>query len=127
MVHCGGRRSVVQQPLIRAGAATAACRAGATAEGDPGVGGGVLMGVGGAFTPGLLLVVVAPSIECLRTVTQPGASVAGPFVAGGLLGYHGRAVDVVILEVGRPDLVNVVDGKWLLLLLQVIIGPPALH
>lgn len=103
VVHSGGRHSVVQQPLIGAGAATAAGRTRTAAKGDPGVGGGILMGVGGAFAPGLLLVVVvvvAPSIECLLAVVQPGASLAGPFVAGGLLGHNQRAVDVVVLQVG---------------------------
>lgn len=79
-----------QQPLIGAGAATAAGGAGTAIEGDPGVGGRVLRGVGGAIAPGLLLllVVVAPSVKCLLAVAQPGASLAGSFVAGGLLGHH---------------------------------------
>lgn len=74
---------MVQQPLIRRGAAAAADRAGPPAEGNPRVGGGVLVRMG--FTPALLvvlvlvimmMVVVRPQ-EGLLVLTKPGDSSVG--------------------------------------------------
>lgn len=104
-VRCGGGGSVVQQPLVRRGAAAAADRAGSTVEGNPRVGSGVLLRVG--LTPPLLkvlmlvivvVVVIGPQ-KALLALAQPGDSSAGRLLAGGLLGHDGGAVDVVVLHV----------------------------
>lgn len=100
VVHCGGGGSVVQQPLIRRGAAAAADGARSAVEGNPRVGGGVLLRVG--LTPALLkvllLVIVVRPLKALRTLAQPGDSSAGRLLARGLLGYDGRTVDVVVFH-----------------------------
>lgn len=105
VVHCWHGRSVVQQPLIRRRAAAAAYGAGSPAEGNPRVGGGVLVSVG--LTPALLLglmlmivvVVVVCSEEHLLILTQPGDPSVRRLLAQRLLGDNGRAVDVIVLHV----------------------------
>lgn len=95
---------MVQQPLIRRGAAAAADRAGSPAEGNPRVGGGVLVRVG--LTPPLLVVLVLMIVmmvmvrpqEGLLILTQPGDPPVGSLLAWGLLGDDGRAVDVIVLH-----------------------------
>lgn len=71
---------MVQQPLIRRGAAAAADRAGPPAEGNPRVGGGVLvrMGLAPALLVVLVLVIVMMVVirpqEGLLVLTKPGDS-----------------------------------------------------
>lgn len=104
VVHRWGGRSVVQQPLIRRCAAAAADRAGPPTEGNPRVGGGVLVRVG--LAPALLvvlvlvivmMVVVCPQ-EGLLILTKPGDSSVRSLLAWGLLGDDSRAVNVVVLH-----------------------------
>lgn len=120
VVHRWGGRSVVQQPLIRRCAAAAADRAGPPAEGDPRVGGCVLVRVG--LAPALLvvlvlvivmMVVVSPQ-EGLLILTEPGDSSVCILLAWGLLGDDGGAVDVVVLHMRGLYLVNGVDGEGVL-------------
>lgn len=116
---------MVQQPLIRRGAAAAADGAGPPTEGNPRVGCGVLVGVG--LAPALLVVlvlmivmmVVVCSQEGLLILTKPGDSSVHRLLAWGLLGDDGRAVDVVVLHMRGLYLVDGVDGKWML---QAAIG-----
>lgn len=120
VVHRWGGRSVVQQPLIRRGAAAAADRAGPPAEGNPRVGGGVLVRVG--LAPALLvvlvlvivmMVVVCPQ-EGLLILAKPGDSSVHRLLARGLLGDDGGAVDVVVLHMRGLYLVDGVDGERVL-------------
>lgn len=95
---------MVQQPLIRRGAAAAADRTGPPTEGNPRVSGGVLLRVG--LAPALLVVlmlvivmmVVVRSQEGLLILTKPGDSSVHRLLARGLLGYDGGAVNVVIFH-----------------------------
>ena len=97
--------SVVQQPLIRRGTAAAADGAGSSTEGNPRVGGGVLVKVG--LTPAMLvrlmLVIVMVVVVCpeegLLTLAEPSYSSVCRLLAGGLLRNNRWAVDVVILHV----------------------------
>lgn len=120
VVHRWGGRSVVQQPLIRRGAAAAADGAGPSTEGNPRVGGGVLVRVGlaPALLVGLVLVIVMMVVVCpkegLVILTEPGDSSVRRLLARGLLRDNGGAVDVVVLHVRRLDLVNGVDGERVL-------------
>lgn len=111
---------MVQQPLIGRGAAAAADRAGPPAEGNPRVGGGVLVRVG--LAPALLvvlvlvivmMVVVCPQ-EGLLILTKPGDSSVCRLLARGLLGDDGGAVDVIVLHMRGLYLVNGVDGERVL-------------
>lgn len=130
VVHGGGGRGVVQQPLIGRGAAAAADGAGSAAEGNPRVGSGVLVGMGlaPALLVGLVLVVVVVVVvgpqEGLLVLTQPRDPSVGRLVAGGLLGDYGGAVDVVVLHMRRLDLVDGVDGERVL---QTAVGHPAVQ
>lgn len=125
VVHCWGRRSVVQEPLIRRGAAAAADRAGPPTEGNPWVGGGVLLRMG--FAPALLVVlvlvivmmVVVCSQEGLLILTEPGNSSAYSLLAWRLLGDNCGTVDVVVLHVRGFYLVDRVDSEGVL---QAAIG-----
>lgn len=120
MVHCWGRCSMVQQSLIRRGAAAAADRAGPPTEGNPWVGGGVLLRVG--LAPALLVVlvlvivmmVVVRSKERLLILTKPGDSSICRLLARRLLGDYRWAVDVVVLHMRRLNLVDGVDGEGML-------------
>lgn len=120
VVHCWGGCSMVQQSLIRGCAAAAADRAGPPTEGNPWVGGGLLVGVG--LAPALLvvlvlvivmMVVVCPQ-EGLLILTKPGDSSVRSLLAWGLLRDNGGAVDVVILHMRRLYLVDGVDGERVL-------------
>lgn len=111
---------MVQQPLIGRGAAAAADRAGPAAEGNPRVGGGVLVGVG--LAPALLvvlvlvivmMVVVCPE-EGLLILTKPGDSSVHRLLARGLLGDDGGTVDVIVLHMRGLYLVYGVDGERVL-------------
>lgn len=122
VVHRRGGGGVVQQPLIRRGAAAAADRAGPPTEGNPRVGGAVLVGVGLGLAPALLvvlvlvimmMVVVCPQ-EGLLILTEPIDSPVHGLLAGGLLGHDGGAVDVVVLHMRGLYLVDGVDGKRVL-------------
>lgn len=117
VVHRWGRRSVVQQPLIRRGAAAAADGAGPPTEGNPRVGGGILVRVG--LTPALLVlmivmvVVVCPK-KSILILTKPGDSTVHRLLAWWLLGDNSRAVDVVVFHMRGLYLVDGVDGERVL-------------
>lgn len=116
---------MVQQPLIRRGAAAAADRAGPPAEGNPRVGGGVLvrMGLAPALLVVLVLVIVMMVVvrpqEGLLVLTKPGDSSVRRLLAGGLLGDDRGTVDVVVLHMRGLDLVDGVDSERVL---QAAIG-----
>lgn len=120
VVHCWHGRRVVQQPLIRRGAAAAADGAGPSAEGNPRVRGGVLVSV--RLTPALLLgvvlmivvMVVVCSEEHLLVLTQPGDPSVRRLLAQRLLSDNSRAVDVIVLHMRRLYLVYGVDGDGML-------------
>lgn len=120
VVHGWGGCSVVQQPLIRRGTAAAADRAGASTEGYPRVGGGVLVLVrlAPALLVGLVLVIVMMVVvrpeEGLLIRTEPGDSSVGRLLTRRLLGDNSRAVDVVVLYVRRLYLVNGINGERVL-------------
>lgn len=111
---------MIQQPLIRGGAAAAADRAGPPTEGNPRVGGGVLLRVG--LAPALLVVlvlvivmmVVVCSQEALLILTKPGDSSVYRLLAWRLLGDDCGAVDVVVLHMRGLYLVDGVDGEGVL-------------
>lgn len=111
---------MIQQPLIRGGAAAATDRARPPTEGNPRVGGGVLVRMG--LTPALLvvlvlvivmMVVVCPQ-EGLLILTKPGDSTVYGLLAQGLLGDNRRAVNVVVLHMRGLYLVDGVDGERVL-------------
>lgn len=120
VIHHRGGCSVIQQPLIGRSAAAAADRAGSSTEGNPRVGGGVLVWVwlAPALLVGLVLVIVMMVVVCpkegLLILTQPGDSSVRRLLARGLLGDNGRAVDVVVLHMRRLYLVNGVNGERVL-------------
>lgn len=95
---------MVQQPLIRRGAAAAADRTGPPTERNPRVGGGVLLRVGlaPALLKVLMLVIVMMVVICpqegLLILTKPGDSSVHGLLARGLLGHDGGAVNIVILH-----------------------------
>lgn len=91
---------MVQEPLVRGGAAATTDRAGAPAEGDP-VMGDVLVTAG----------------RCWGQLRGPSP---GPFRASGR--YQARVVYVVILHVAGLHLVDREDGEWVL---EPAVGHPA--
>lgn len=111
---------MLQQPLIRRGAAAAADRTGPPTEGNPWVGGRVLLRVG--LAPALLVVLVLVIVvmvvvrpqESLLILTEPGDSSVCRLLTRRLLGDHRWAVDVVVLHVRGLYLVDGVDGEGLL-------------
>lgn len=111
---------MVQQPLIRRGAAAAADRAGPPTEGNPWVGGGVLLRVGlaPALLVVLLLVIVMMVVVCSQEgfliLSKPGDPSVYGLLAWRLLGDDCGAVNVVILHMRGLYLVYRVDSEGVL-------------
>lgn len=111
---------MVQKPLIRRGTAAAANRTGPAAEGNPRMGGVVLVRVrlAPALLIELMLVIVMLIVICpkksLLILTKPGDSSVCRFLTQRLLSHNSWTVNVVILHMQRLYLVDGINGERML-------------
>lgn len=103
---------MIQQPLIRRGAAATADRAGPPTEGNPWVGGGVLLRL--VLVLMVVMMVMVCSQKGLLILTKPGDSPVCRLLTRRLLRNHSRTVNVVVLHMRGPYLVDGIDGEGML-------------